>query len=117
MKKILLVLFLFSGTFVFCQGGGYNPPTECNSLTIKNEQNKTNQIRIEVYDYGKSQGYQEYYNFNIGPNQSKRVDVSMFTEGSLFKVWARNSERGSWYGIPKSTYEWEKCTYSFGEGY
>ena len=114
MKKTLLVLFLFSGSFVFCQNG-YN--SSCNSFTIKNEQNKTNQIRIEVYDYGRSQGYQEYYNFNIGPNQSKRVDVSMFTEGSRFKVWARNSERGSWYGIPKSTYEWEKCTYSFGEGY
>lgn len=112
MKKILLVLFLFSSSFAYSQYG-YNP--SCNVFTIKNGQNKTNQIRIQVYDYARSQGYKEYFNFYIGAKKSKRVDVSMFSEGSRFKVFARNSERGSWYAIPESTYE--KCTYWFGEGY
>ena len=39
--------------------------------------------------------YKEYYNFNIGAHQNERADVSIFTYGSRFKVWTRNSNRWS----------------------
>ena len=103
MKKILFASILLSGLFSFSQSY-----SSCKTLVIKNYQNTTNQIVIEAWDQYKSQGYQQIYNFNIGPGQTKSVDVSMYNIGTDFKVWA-SCYGGQWCGLSDS---YTKCTYS-----
>ena len=62
MKKILSTFCMI----FLCACLGYSQ-LECKSFKIQNGQNNIVQVKIEVWDYSRSQGYNEYFNFNVNP--------------------------------------------------